>query len=53
MYTQRGQKNSVWQPLEGYIRLRGTGQKITISDKIPHGEKRRYRLHVEPIVPGH
>lgn len=49
LYATRRDAKAHWQPLPGCVRIRGTGERITITDKIPPGETRYYRLHVEPI----
>ncbi|MBN1270272.1 MAG: hypothetical protein JXB04_11845 [Kiritimatiellae bacterium] len=50
VYAARRDAKAKWQPLPGYVKLRGNGERITITDKIPPGETRYYRLHVEPIT---
>jgi hypothetical protein len=52
VYASRKDAKAEWKPLPGYVKIRGSGETITITDKVPFGEKRHYRLHVEPIALG-
>ena len=39
-----------WQPLPQGIRLRGTGQPMTLSDRVPGGRPRFYDILMEPAA---
>ncbi len=39
-----------WQPLPQAMRLRGTGQPMTLSDRVPGGRPRFYDILIEPAA---
>ena len=47
LFAKSRSSGAVWQPLPGYEKVPGTGETITIVDKIPYGVTRHYRLHVQ------
>lgn len=50
LYTSERGAGATWQKLPGHSNIRGTGEKITITDRIPYSQEYRgYRLEVEPI----
>ncbi len=40
---------NVWQPLPSAVRIPGTGGVMTLTDVIPKGAKRYYRLSSQPV----
>jgi len=53
MYTPRRKGGAQWKPLPAYTRVPGTGGTVIITDTIPRGSKRFYRLHIEPRSSAH
>lgn len=50
LYADRKDAGAEWKPLPGYVRMKGTGQEITVTDTVPPGEKRHYRVYPEPLT---
>jgi len=48
MYAASRSSRSTWQPLPRCQRIPGDGRTITITDHVPYGRERHYRLHIEP-----
>ena len=48
LYTDGPRRGTEWRPLEGAVRIPGTGREIRIQDRIPGGQARSYRLMVLP-----
>ena len=46
LYADRLDAQAQWKTLEGAIQLRGTGKNIELTDRVPVGVDRYYRLHV-------
>lgn len=50
LYADRRDGKARWQPLPGAVRLMGTGQPITLRDRIAASQPRYYRLQVLPVA---
>jgi hypothetical protein len=49
MYAPDRRAGVQWKPLPGAVRLEGHGQTIRLTDSVPVGINRHYRLHIEPL----
>jgi hypothetical protein len=50
LYNNTRSARSQWQVLPGAESIRGNGRMMTLSDRVPVGETRYYRLQTVPLV---
>lgn len=48
LYADRREAKARWRPLPGAERVRGTGETITLTDRIPASQVRYYRVQMAP-----
>ncbi|HMP73695.1 MAG TPA: hypothetical protein PKE55_10575 [Kiritimatiellia bacterium] len=50
VYATSRAPGAPWLPLPGGESVRGTGQTITFTDRVPEGQNRYYRLQVQQFA---
>ena len=53
LFSKDRRPNTPWKPLPSAMNLLGTGETLTVEDRVPEGQSRYYRLHrgAYPPVP--
>ena len=51
MVAPRRKTGVQWRAHPEFIRVPGTGRMIVLQDRVPHGQSRHYRLHIESVHP--
>jgi hypothetical protein len=51
LYASSHKADAVWKPMEGAVNVQGTGGNIQLTDRVPYGETRYYRLQTRPSSP--
>jgi hypothetical protein len=49
LFSETRKASAEWKPLPGYVKVRGSGGTITVTDSVPRGEMRQYRIYTEPL----
>ena len=47
VYAPSLKSKTVWQPLPQATRVRGTGDTLSVTDRMAEGQSRYYRLNIE------
>ncbi len=50
MYASSRSENAQWKPHPKFIRIEGNNEDIVLTDHVPYGVERVYRLRVEAIL---